>query len=121
MRDRTALLVFLGGALGSISRAFLSSVSSYELAILVINIAGASLLGWVQAAPNFRSEALQAFWATGLCGGFTTLSSVDLMLRFNPSISNFIYALITLVLGVAGYILAKRVAMARGTSESSES
>ncbi|MEY4349623.1 MAG: hypothetical protein RL719_920 [Actinomycetota bacterium] len=120
MRDRTVLLVFLGGALGSISRAFLSSVSSYELAILVINIAGATLLGWVHAAPNFRSEARQAFWATGLCGGFTTLSTVDLMLRYNPSIPNMIYALITLVLGVAGYILAKRVAIARASSESSE-
>ena len=121
MRDRTVLLVFLGGALGSISRAFLSSVSSYELAILVINIAGAALLGLVHAAPIFRSKARQAFWGTGFCGGFTTLSTVDLLLQQNFSLSMVGYALVSLVLGVAAYIAVKSLASSHGSNESSAS
>ena len=111
-------MVFAGGAIGSILRAALSDFSSNTAATLLINVFGAALLGFVHSSSMFRGESKQAFWATGFCGGFTTLSAIALMLRFQISWSVLGYAALTLVLGVAAYFAA--VALGPKTSARAE-
>jgi CrcB protein len=76
-------VVFAGGTLGGlarygISQAWPASTGSFPTAILVINTAGAFLLGvlvtvvGMRAAPHY----LRPFLGAGFCGGFTTFSSV---------------------------------------------
>jgi CrcB protein len=82
------LLVGLGGALGSIAR-YLSGVlvgrvwqSSFPLATMLINISGSLIMGlfigWLaRTTPAWQADA-RLFFAVGVLGGFTTLSSFSL-------------------------------------------
>jgi 23S rRNA pseudouridine955/2504/2580 synthase len=79
------LLVGIGGALGSIAR-YLSGVavgrvwpSSFPLATMLINITGSLIMGlfigWLaRTTPAWQADA-RLFFAIGVLGGFTTLSS----------------------------------------------
>nr|WP_221242903.1 fluoride efflux transporter CrcB [Conexibacter arvalis] len=80
--------VFAGGALGSLARAGLAealphTVTGWPWPTFAANVAGALLLGWVVARlqrrlppPTYR----QSFAGTGLCGGLTTFSTLQLEL-----------------------------------------
>jgi CrcB protein len=82
------LLVGIGGALGSIAR-YLSGVavgrvwpSSFPLATMLINITGSLIMGlfigWLaRTTPAWQADA-RLFFAVGVLGGFTTLSSFSL-------------------------------------------
>jgi CrcB protein len=82
------LLVGIGGALGSIAR-YLSGVavgrvwpSSFPLATMLINITGSLIMGlfigWLaRTTPAWQADA-RLFFAIGVLGGFTTLSSFSL-------------------------------------------
>lgn len=77
------LLVALGGALGSVARAWLGTVaglwfgSGLPWPTILINVLGSLLIGY--AAARFPlSLHLRAFLMLGLCGGFTTFSSFSL-------------------------------------------
>lgn len=77
------LAIAAGGAAGSVLRAALSVAavrSGVPLATLGINVAGSALLGalaaWLPARSH--SPALAAALTTGLCGGFTTMSTMAL-------------------------------------------
>jgi CrcB protein len=82
------LLVGIGGALGSIAR-YLSGVavgrvwpSSFPLATMLINISGSLIMGlfigWLaRTTPAWQADA-RLFFAVGVLGGFTTLSSFSL-------------------------------------------
>ena len=48
---------------------------------LVVNIVGSFLLGWIVAGSSAglaepSSEAVRAFWLTGICGALTTFSTL---------------------------------------------
>ena len=75
-----ALVVFLGGGLGSLMRYGLSlAIGSrgFPLATLAANVAGCFLIGIFGAAgARFSwSEATRLLLTVGLCGGFTTFST----------------------------------------------
>lgn len=82
------LLVGIGGALGSIAR-YLSGVavgrvwtSTFPLATMLINIAGSLVMGlfigWLaRTTPAWQAD-VRLFFAVGVLGGFTTLSSFSL-------------------------------------------
>ena len=82
------LLVGLGGAIGSIAR-YGSGVlvgrvwsSSFPLATMLVNIAGSLIMGlfigWLaRSTPAWQADA-RLFFAVGVLGGFTTLSSFSL-------------------------------------------
>lgn len=93
MRDLPgAGLVFAGGAIGTLARFLLDGVIQtaaegalvarfgIPYGILVINIAGAFLLGLLseglEARPGGRSRAARLFLGTGVLGGFTTYSAL---------------------------------------------
>lgn len=81
MNGVNLLLVGLGGALGSVARALVSTAlpaGRLPWATLAVNIAGSALIGVLMArlaldeAGDVRTHA---FWVAGVCGGFTTFSA----------------------------------------------
>ncbi len=82
------LLVGAGGAIGSIAR-YLGGVavgkvwaSTFPLATMLINITGSLamglFIGWLaRTTPAWQGDA-RLFFAVGVLGGFTTLSSFSL-------------------------------------------
>ena len=112
MKAKTLWLVFAGGAIGSIVRAFATSFGVDLWATLAVNIVGAAMLGLVQTAPRFAGESSQAFWSTGFCGGFTTLSGLVLFVVFGKTDDTGVvlaYVLATVALGVAAYAAFARI------------
>lgn len=109
------LLVGLGGAIGSIAR-YGSGVlvgrvwaSGFPLATMIVNIAGSLIMGLfigflARTTPAWQSDA-RLFFAVGVLGGFTTLSSfsldtVTLLERGEPG-QAALYVLATILVSVA--------------------
>jgi CrcB protein len=83
------LWIALGGALGSMARFWCQNAfaqkfgETFPLGTLVINVTGSFLIGAFAGmiAPAGKWEApisVRLFFATGVCGGFTTFSSFSL-------------------------------------------
>lgn len=81
---RPALLVAIGGMLGSVGRYWLSGVaqplggSALPTGTLAVNVCGSFLLGLVMALSLERGALgadARTLLATGFCGGFTTMST----------------------------------------------
>jgi len=83
------LVVAAGGALGTISRYFVSGLvanafgETFPWGTLIINVTGSFIIGffWTLTAPDgrlFVSGSTRQFVMTGFCGGFTTFSSFSL-------------------------------------------
>ncbi len=72
-----AVLVALGGALGSLARYAAQSSLAFPYGTLAVNVLGSFLIGlvWVLLAP--RGPAI-LFLMTGVLGGFTTFSSFSM-------------------------------------------
>lgn len=66
--------VFAGGFAGTLARAGLGEALPYPWATLLVNLAGAALLGYVVVALPHRRPLL----GTGLCGALTTFSTLQL-------------------------------------------
>ncbi len=76
--------IFLGGSLGTLLRGGLleglgEGAPGWPWATLAVNLLGAFLLGWlvVSFSPAFRWRPLLT---TGLCGGLTTFSTMQVEL-----------------------------------------
>jgi CrcB protein len=115
LRPSSIMLVWLGGTLGTGSRYLLTAVTprplQLPLAIFMINVVGAFLLGALIerlaiASPDRGARRRIGLLAgTGFLGGFTTYSalamdSVSLLHASRPAAGGA-YALGTLVLGAA--------------------
>jgi fluoride ion exporter CrcB/FEX len=71
-----ALLVAIGGGLGSVARGWLASWRGLlEWGTIAANSAAAGIVGLVLGAPNFAFESAN-FWLVGLAGGLSTFSGV---------------------------------------------
>ncbi|MGB3485283.1 MAG: fluoride efflux transporter CrcB [Mycobacterium sp.] len=108
--NRELAAVFFGGALGTLARAVLVTVAAprpdqWPWATFVVNIAGAFLLGYFTTRLLERlplSSYRRPLLGTGLCGGLTTFSTMQLeTLRM---IEHHHYGL------AAGYVTASIVA-----------
>ena len=79
------LLVFLGGALGSLLRYLvggtleltLGASLAGSLSLLLVNVIGATFLGYTTTNKRFASEDQKSFLSAGFCGGFTTMSGMN--------------------------------------------
>ncbi len=89
MAPVTYLYIALGGALGSVARAWLTVAilrltgAGFPWGTVLINVTGSLVIGAFAAvtAPDSRFAAAvdtRAFVITGICGGFTTFSSFSL-------------------------------------------
>ena len=113
MTIKNFFLVAMGGGLGAMLRYAASLLirtdSHFPLATLLINIVGSFFIGSIMAlgvrsSANI-SEAGKLFWATGICGGFTTFSAFsyeNLQLfqlgRYNLA---FVYIMLSVLLGLS--------------------
>jgi CrcB protein len=120
-------LVAVGGAAGAASREGLSLVipnlGEVPVAIPIINVIGAFLLGYLYEAVTRLDSAratgknLKLLLGTGFCGGFTTYSSLatDTAVLFRDGLPGpaLIYALATVIVGAcatwAGIAVASAV------------
>lgn len=123
---KAALLVFIGGGLGSVLRYWLSMLIKYQVntkldifGTFTVNVLGSLLIGlligWLMKSETAYPN-LQLFLIIGFCGGFTTFSTFsfdNVMLLKNSLYTQFIlYSLGSLILGVlavfAGILLVKK-------------
>jgi fluoride exporter len=82
---REVAAVFAGGALGTVARAALeeaipSGPSQWPWPTFAVNILGAFLLGYLVTRLQERlplSSYRRPLWGTGLCGGLTTFSTMQ--------------------------------------------
>jgi CrcB protein len=83
MNTLTYLLVALGGAIGSVSRAWMGVVavrlvgSGFPWGTMVINVVGSLIIGTVAASAlsptrTLFTQEVRIFLMVGFCGGFTT-------------------------------------------------
>ena len=121
---RCLVLVFAGGAVGSLLRAGLAaavppSPGAWPWATFVANVSGAFLLGLLLevlalVGPDVGgARDLRLFAATGLLGGYTTYSTLAVEItRSTPSLA-LTYGLASVTVGVvatlAGVGLARRL------------
>jgi fluoride ion exporter CrcB/FEX len=121
------LAIFLGGALGSALRylVFLgvegSSLTEPEIALVatsIVNLLGAFFLGFVQARNSLSANS-QAFWGTGVAGGFTTMSGLTSVTHqqnlgpFGNGIIFWMAVALQLVLGVIAFWFGRKLSGVR--------
>lgn len=115
-RIRTLLAVFAGGALGTLARAALTrglphDPGAWPWATFAVNLVGAFLLGWwatrLLRAPG-ADPRLRPFLATGVCGGLTTFSTLQLelvtLVRDGDAGLALAYATASIVLGLVAVL-----------------
>jgi fluoride exporter len=119
--------VFVGGGLGTIARALVGDAlphhgSQWPWATFLVNIAGAFLLGYVVTHVKERpprSAHWRPFLGTGLCGGLTTFSTMQLeLLRLLDEDALGVaaaYASASLVLGLTAVALATTMVRRRAS------
>lgn len=72
----TVLLVFIGGAIGTLLRFAVNSVVEPVPALWIVNVVGSFLMGLFQRYFMVRDERnWQLFLTTGMLGAFTTFSA----------------------------------------------
>ena len=101
-------LVFFGGALGSLLRFNLSIFLGDLLSLLLVNLLGAALLGWLNGDKALDKPEFNAMWKTGFAGGFTTMSGVASILVIGAETNGFAafaVGIVFLGLGVLTYWL----------------
>jgi CrcB protein len=107
MTTEYILYIGLGGAAGSLLRAFVSTVlpfqlSSFSWGTFIVNMVGCFLIGWFWV--KLENPAWKAFLVTGLLGGLTTFSGLGLELfRYFNEKSYFLlatYALVSVFVGI---------------------
>ena len=108
------LMVFLGGGIGSMLRyaaqlLFAGRITpgSFPWSTFAVNLAGSFLIGlfYALSARFHLSDDVRLFLTTGLCGGFTTFSTLShesvTMIRQGCYGTFLIYAAASIALGVA--------------------
>lgn len=100
------LAIVAGGSLGTLVRCCVCLAVglgfSNPIVILVINIIGSWILGFVQTFSPAKRPLAQNFWGTGFCGAFTTYATfIGIVAVGAPSaVYAFGYALVSLIAGV---------------------
>ncbi|MDE2386792.1 MAG: CrcB family protein [Actinomycetales bacterium] len=109
---RLVALTFVGGALGSAARFSLGLVWDPFWSLIVINLVGAAMLGWLVNSKRFESADAKAFLGTGFAGGFTSMSAVALFFVQTSLLETTVWSTLILIAhlpaGVAAYLLVKK-------------
>jgi CrcB protein len=115
--NRTLAAVFVGGAAGTIARAALATLTVTDPArwpwpTFVANVLGAAILGLVGtrlATTDLRRPLL----ATGLCGGLTTFSTVQVETVHMIEHGHYLLAASYTAAGVAAGLIAVNLTRGR--------
>ena len=118
---KQALLVFLGGGLGSVLRYWMSlKLNNFENAIpygtLLANVLGSLIIGIIfgySAKSGILNENHSLLLATGFCGGFTTFSTFayenHIYLKGGDYFSFLPYMIVTFILAISAVFLGMYV------------
>jgi len=118
---RELAAIFAGGFLGAVARGALSTAlpfhpNSWPWATFTVNIVGAFLLGFFATRLQERlplSAYRRPFLGTGICGGLTTFSTLQLELLRIIDAHNYglalAYAATSVIAGFAGVFLATKL------------
>jgi fluoride exporter len=110
--------IFAGGFIGAAARAELAELFPHEAgawpwATLAVNVIGAFLLGYVITRLQERlplSAYRRPFLGTGICGGLTTFSTMQVevleMLDAGRVALALLYAAVSVLAGFAGVLVA---------------
>lgn len=123
MTITSVLLVGLGGFIGSSLRYIMTVVVNqrtafqFPLATFSINVIGSFVIGIVLgvASKGSMDENIRLFFATGICGGFTTFSAFSAenlkMIQEGEMATALLYILLSVVFGLlavaGGLIIGK--------------
>lgn len=125
---RLALLVALGGALGSVLRWLTTEwisrctpASAFPWGTLVVNALGSFMIGAIMTLSTERSALgpeLRLLLVTGVLGGFTTFSAYSYetlaLLRGGQLVAGGLYALGSVALGLVAAFAGRVVCLGRG-------
>ena len=120
---RAVGLVFVGGALGSLSRYLLALALPGLWPVFVVNTVGSFALGLLLGSLAPHQRGVRLLVGTGFLGGFTTysafaLDAVQLGLVGGPFLA-FGFAAGSVAFGLVAALLGFAVAEARGVREAS--
>jgi fluoride exporter len=109
--------VFVGGAVGTLARgalatAVMSDPSRFPWQTFVVNILGAWLLG-VVATRMPPSDLRRPLLGTGLCGGLTTFSTVQVETLLMIQHHHYALAVVYTVAGIAAGLAAVHLGRGR--------
>ncbi len=113
------LFVGIGGGMGSVLRylcAWIIPHKSFPTATFTVNIAGSFLIGMIMALSikgSLPESQWKLFLTTGICGGFTTFSSLSMenlqLIQQDKWAVFFLYAFGSLLLGIAAAALGFKI------------
>ena len=114
------IIVGLGGALGAICRYLITLLpinpeNGFPMKTFLINVIGSFVIGLVTAlaAKNALNPRAVLFLKVGICGGFTTFSSLALetegLLEKGSTGIAMLYVILSLVCGVLAVFAAERL------------
>jgi CrcB protein len=108
------LIVFAGGAVGTALRFGVNELADETWAsVTLVNVVGAFALGWFISRSTFTSGSLNAFFATGVLGSFTTFSALALetVLRADEGswFGAFLFIVLSVLAGLVAAVAGKRV------------
>ncbi len=119
------LLVGLGGAVGAVCRYLLTLLpvkpsSGFPVVTFGVNVLGAFALGTLLALAGRNANLdprLMLFLKVGVCGGFTTFSTVcgetEQLFAAGHTMTGVFYVLLSVLLGV-GVVWAAQLLFSRG-------
>lgn len=99
------LYAFVGGGLGSVARAGLSSLGPAPWSTVAVNLLGSALLAALAHPAVNASPALRMFVGVGVLGGFTTYSTFNLQVFQAVQARDYGNAALQVALTVAGALV----------------
>jgi CrcB protein len=114
---RTVAAVFVGGAAGTLARAALATAAvpdpgRWPWPTFVANIVGSVLLGFI-GTRLATTDIRRPLWGTGVCGGLTTFSTVQVETHLLIQHGKYLMAVGYTAAGIVAGLLAVHLARGR--------
>ena len=114
---RTVAAVFVGGAAGTLARAALATAAApdpgrWPWPTFVANIVGSVLLGFI-GTRLATTDIRRPLWGTGVCGGLTTFSTVQVETLLMIQHGKYLMAVGYTAAGIVAGLLAVHLARGR--------